>query len=95
MNNIPGTIYLVHLSRPYKHAKHYTGWTKNLAERLAEHANGHGSRLLAVAHAEGITFTLARTTTGTRHKERAIKNAGGQVRYCPLCTPRPLNGVWS
>jgi predicted GIY-YIG superfamily endonuclease len=95
MNNIPGTIYLLHFSQPYQHARHYTGWTTNLATRLAAHENGAGSRLLAVAKAAGITFTLARTTTGTRRKERAIKDAGGQVRYCPVCTPKPLNGVWS
>lgn len=70
-------------------------WTLNLPERLASHENGHGSRLLTVAKAAGIGFTLARTTTGTRHTERAIKNAGGQVRYCPLCTPKPWKGRWA
>jgi predicted GIY-YIG superfamily endonuclease len=95
MNNITGTIYLLHFSQPYQHARHYTGWTLNLADRLASHENGHGSRLLAVARAAGIGFTLARTTTGTRHTERAIKNAGGQVRYCPLCTPKPWKGRWA
>ncbi len=95
MNNIPGTIYLLHFSQPYQHARHYTGWTLNLADRLAAHEQGNGSRLLAVAKAAGIGFTLARTAHGDRHKERAIKNAGGQVRYCPLCTSRPRKGRWA
>jgi predicted GIY-YIG superfamily endonuclease len=95
MNGQAGTIYMLHFSAPYRHARHYTGWTDNLTERLARHQAGHGSRLIAVIAQAGITFTLARTTTGDRHNERAIKNAGGAVRYCPLCTPRPLNGRWS
>jgi predicted GIY-YIG superfamily endonuclease len=95
MTGVTGTIYLLHFSQPYQHARHYTGWTLNLAERLHAHENGHGARLLAVARAAGIGFTLARTTTGDRRKERAIKNAGGQVRYCPLCTPTPWKGRWA
>lgn len=92
---IPGTIYLLHFTQPYKHARHYTGWTDNLTQRLADHRAGQGARLLAVIKQAGIGFTLARTVTGDRHKERAIKNAGGAVRYCPICTPKPFNGRWS
>ncbi len=90
-----GTIYLLHFSRPYKHARHYTGWTTDLAARLRDHHAGDGARLIAVITAAGITFTLARTRPGSRHDERAIKRCGGAVRYCPLCTPHPLNGRWS
>jgi hypothetical protein len=43
---------------------------------------------------EGIGFVLVRTCEGTRHTERSIKNDGGAVRYCPLCTSRPWNGHW-
>ncbi len=92
---IPGTIYMLHFDRPYRHARHYTGWTDNLSQRLACHAQGHGARLLAVIRQAGIGFALARTVTGDRFKERAIKNAGGAVRYCPICTPKPFNGRWS
>ena len=59
-----------------------------------QHANGHGARLVAVIWHAGIGFTLIRICEGTRHTERAIKNAGGAVRYCPACTPRPWNGHW-
>jgi hypothetical protein len=95
MTGITGTIYLLHFSRPYYHARHYTGWTLNLPERLAAHSHGTGSRLIEVISRAGISIILARITTGTRDKERAIKNAGGQVRYCPLCTPKPRKGRWA
>jgi predicted GIY-YIG superfamily endonuclease len=89
-----GIVYLLHFSQPYQHARHYTGWTEDLIERLGEHASGRGARLTAVIRQAGIGFTLVRTCEGTRATERAIKNAGGAVRYCPLCTPHPRNGHW-
>jgi hypothetical protein len=32
-----GTVYLLHFSAPYKHARHYTGWTDDLPGRLDQH----------------------------------------------------------
>jgi hypothetical protein len=32
---VTGTVYLLHFSRPYKHARHYTGWAVNVKRRLA------------------------------------------------------------
>jgi predicted GIY-YIG superfamily endonuclease len=90
-----GVIYMLHFHRPYKHAMHYVGWTEDLLHRLDRHASGTGARLVEVIWHAGIGFTLVRLCEGTRHDERAIKNAGGAVRYCPACTPRPLNGHWS
>ncbi|WP_218061857.1 hypothetical protein, partial [Planobispora rosea] len=85
-----GTVYLLHFAQPYRHARHYTGQTSDLAGRLAEHAAGHGARLLAVVREAGITWSLARTWTGDRTRERALKRQGGASRRCPLCgiTPR-------
>jgi hypothetical protein len=97
MNRPPGplgTIYLLCFSQPYRHARHYCGWTDDLLDRLREHATGHGARLMTVIFHAGIGFTLARTCEGTRTTERVIKNAGGAVRYCPLCTRQPRNGHW-
>jgi predicted GIY-YIG superfamily endonuclease len=84
------TVYLLHFDRPYRHARHYTGWTGDLLGRLDEHASGHGARLLQVVRAAGIRWTLARTWTGPRARERALKRQGGASRRCPLCgiTPR-------
>jgi predicted GIY-YIG superfamily endonuclease len=79
------TIYLLHFSKPYRHAKHYIGFTKDLPARLEAHASGKGARLLEVITEAGLTFQLARTWKGTRKTERRIKNRGGAARICPLC----------
>jgi predicted GIY-YIG superfamily endonuclease len=91
---VTGTVYLLHFSEPYKHARHYTGWTADLTARLADHRAGRGARLITVITDAGLTFTLARHRPGTRNDERAIKRCGGAVRYCPLCTPAPRAGRW-
>ena len=95
MTSDPGVVYMLHFDRPYHHARHYTGWTDDLPARLARHQAGDGARLVAVITAAGIGFTLARTVTGDRRKERAIKNAGGATRYCPVCSLRPWTGKWT
>jgi hypothetical protein len=59
-------------------------WTEELIGRLWCHANGNGARLMNVTREAGIGFILVRTCEGTLHTERAIKNAGGVVRYWPL-----------
>lgn len=84
-----GTVYLLHFSRPYRHARHYLGWTSGpLEKRLARHRAGRGSRLIEVIAREGITFELARTWAGGRDRERALKRQGGAARRCPLCGAR-------
>jgi predicted GIY-YIG superfamily endonuclease len=85
----PGTVYLIHLDVPYKHARHYTGWTANLDARLQAHRDGRGARLMEVITAAGITWRLARTWPGGRDRERAIKNRHEAPRLCPFCTPDP------
>lgn len=91
---VPGVVYMLHFDQPYKHARHYTGWTADLLDRLDAHATGRGARLVEVIWQAGIGFTCIRICEGTRALERAIKNQGGAVRYCPACTPRPRNGHW-
>jgi predicted GIY-YIG superfamily endonuclease len=85
-----GTVYLLHFDRPYKHARHYVGWTaRNVRCRLAEHEAGRGARLLAVVREAGIGWQLARLWPGGRARERQIKRQGGHARQCPLCGVRP------
>jgi hypothetical protein len=68
-------------------------WTAELPARLALHEAGQGARLLAVAHAAGIGWTLARTWPGTRARERQLKRQGGASRRCPLCGVTPRAGA--
>lgn len=85
-DNVPGVVYLLHFDTPYKHARHYIGWTEGpLEKRLSEHAAGQGARLMSVIRRHGIGFQLARVWGGTRQRERAIKRQGGASRVCPLC----------
>lgn len=84
-----GTVYLLHLDPPVKHARHYTGWTSNLDERLEAHRAGRGARLLEVAVEAGGTFRLVRTWPGSRALERAIKDIRNAPQLCPECSPRP------
>ena len=84
-----GTLYLLHFSEPYKHARHYSGIATDLDARLAEHQAGRGARLLQVVKDAGITWTLARTWPGDRKRERQLKNQGGASRRCPECGVKP------
>lgn len=84
-----GTVYLLHFSQPYKHAKRYTGWASDLKARLAEHEQGQGACLLQIIKAAGISWTLARTWPGDRKRERELKNMGGASRRCLQCGINP------
>jgi hypothetical protein len=75
-------VCLICFQQPYRHAKHYMGWTTDLDARLRAHAVGRGARLMEVITAAGIGFTLARTWPGTRNLERRLKNRGGHARLC-------------
>ena len=86
-----GTVYLLHFARPYRHARHYTGWTRDLDARLRPHQHGAGARLLEVVAGAGIDWTLARTWPGDRNRERQLKRQGGASRRCPVCwADRPV-----
>ncbi len=87
--SVIGLVYLLHFDRPYRHAKHYTGFTHDLDARIAHHIIGAGARLLQVIQTHGIGWQLARTWPGTRATERALKRQGGASRRCPLCGIQP------
>jgi hypothetical protein len=81
----PGTVYLLHFDVPYRHARHYLGWARDVEARLAEHAAGRGARLTAVVSGAGIGWVLARTWPGGRVLERSLKRHHHAPRLCPLC----------
>jgi hypothetical protein len=87
-----GTVYLLHFDEPFRHARHYLGFTTDLPSRLSVHDAGVGANLLRYVHAAGINWQLARIWPGDRARERQLHN-GGHARRCPLCrattvTPR-------
>jgi predicted GIY-YIG superfamily endonuclease len=85
------TIYLLHLDTPLRHARHYVGFANDdLDARLERHAAGNGARMLAVCRERGITWTLARTWTGDRRFERALKRRKNAPLLCPVCNPQAM-----
>ncbi len=79
-------VYLIHFNKPYKHAQHYIGFTDNMERRLHEHElTSRGAKLLQVASAAGIKFTIARTWDGDRKLERKLKNRKKSSSLCPIC----------
>lgn len=82
-----GTIYLIHFDQPVAHARHYLGWTSNLAERLRDHLRGQGSPLV---RATGGQARLVRTWQGTRSDERKMHNRHENPRFCPVCQQSPV-----
>jgi hypothetical protein len=87
--DVEGSVYLIHFDPPYRHAKHYLGWSERFTIRVAADMAGQGARLMAVALKAGSTFTLAATWPGTRALERRLKRCGGRARFCPICSPNP------
>lgn len=92
--SVAGQVYILHFDQPFRHARHYIGWTgTDLESRLAYHAAGRGSRLLKAVIAAGITWTVVALIPGDRHLERRLKSHAA-TRYCTLCggkLPRYLN----
>lgn len=85
------TVYLLHFDAPIAHAQHYLGYTTNLSQRLAMHANGNGARLTQVCLERHISWRLARTWTGGRNLERKLKNQKHSARLCPICQQEKLH----
>jgi hypothetical protein len=80
-----GTVYLLHFSRPYWHARHYVGFSTRLEARIREHLRGRGSPLIAAALQSGIEIFIARRWENvTRAFERRIHHLHGR-RGCPIC----------
>jgi predicted GIY-YIG superfamily endonuclease len=79
--------YLLHFSKPYKHAKHYLGSADDLFARLQQHNAGQGARLTQVVREAGIDLILARTWNGDRSFERRLKRQHNSPRLCPICNP--------
>lgn len=80
-------IYLIHLDRPFHHAKHYLGYCEEGEEqrRLERHRKGDGSKLLRAVNAAGIPYSIVRTwPNADRNQERRFKGHSS-TRLCPTC----------
>lgn len=82
------SVYILHLSPPLRHARHYIGFSDQVKKRFAHHLAGTGSRFTQVCREMGITLTLARVIPkATRTDERRMKN-DSRMRLrekCPVC----------
>ena len=85
-----GTVYLIHFTPPYKHARHYLGYTAaaDATARLKAHQDGYAANLTAVVQIHGCRLVLVRTWSGNRNLERRFKRWHGSVRLCPICNPK-------
>ena len=84
-----GTVYLIHFDKPYKHARHYIGFTTDLNSRLEQHRNGNGARLMEVIKENNIQWCITRTWENvTRHYERRLKNRKNAKYLCPICNKK-------
>jgi len=81
-------VYVLHFTPPFKHARHYIGWTdqEDIAARLDEHVKGKGSRLVKAAVAAGTKIEIAHVLIGAdRHFERRIKRRKDVCTWCRIC----------
>jgi hypothetical protein len=80
----PGpTVYLLHFRFPDGppggfHARHYSGATRDLPQRLRAHRLGHGARLVEAAVAVGAHVELARVWRVPLSFERRLKKRTGR-----------------
>jgi hypothetical protein len=81
-----GTIYLLHFSAPGPGgARHYIGWSADLAGRLHAHLVGRGSRLMAAIRRLGIDWRCVASWPGDRAEERRLHLRHQHARLCPVC----------
>lgn len=79
-----GWVYLIHFDKPYKHAKHYLGFTRDIPLRELRHRAGNGANIMRVVNEAGIGWKVVRVWYGDRYLERKLKAHSG-TRYCPIC----------
>lgn len=79
-------VYLLCFDRPYKHAKHYVGYSSNIAKRMERHAAGESTGLMRALKEDGIGFELVRIWHGkNQFFERKLRNRKNAKKLCPKC----------
>lgn len=87
------TVYLLHITPPFKHARHYIGFTTDddAKRRTGEHKRGtkKGSPLIRAALAAGCVIKVTKVWPGAdRDFERKLKNRKNASKFCPCCNSR-------
>lgn len=85
-------VYLIHFSKPFKHARHYIGYSESMEtfkNRLHHHRNNTGSKLLKAVNKAGINWRVIRIWQDKDYLfEQKIKRCGNSSNYCPVCRKR-------
>lgn len=86
-------VYLICFDIPFKHVRHYIGYTKGsetLDARMEAHRKGRGGRLMAAVSARGIGWRVVRTwPDGDQALERRLKRwKNARRQLCPECKAR-------
>ena len=70
------------------HAKHYVGWSSDIALREERHLSGFGAKLLKAAILLGVPWRIVAVWPGKdRNYERSIKKSKNTPIICPRCNP--------
>jgi len=99
----PGIVYLLHFQAPYRHCRHYIGFTERpLAVRLGEHWRGNGSSLTAAAlgqpsnrlvlarvwpHVASLDEPFDPSLLVDQGLEMVLKCRAEGPALCPTCNP--------
>lgn len=84
-------IYLLHFHSPYKHARHYLGYSHNrktLSGRLWYHRHGQGAKLTKAVVESGGGWEVVRLWEGDQTFERQLHNFKNNRLLCPKCNPQ-------
>ena len=86
LGHIIGTVYLVHMTRALHGARHYLGFSTNVAQRVKAHKAGRGTPLLGEATKRGIGWRVVRQwRKRDGYFEQELKRGNDLKDLCPVC----------
>jgi len=86
---IVGNVYLIHFSRAFNSARHYLGFSTDIAARVERHKAGRGSPLLKPVTAAKIPWRVVRTwRKRDGNFERELKEGSDLRDLCPVCNKK-------
>ncbi|MBD3387428.1 MAG: hypothetical protein GF414_00605 [Candidatus Altiarchaeales archaeon] len=92
-----GYVYVIHLNRPFRHAKHYIGYTTDIVRRMTHHSLGHrdSSHFMKAVCRAGIRWSVTMVQSFEDAKEavcfeKKLKRDKRSSLHCPLCKTAEL-----